>query len=211
MYCFNCGEKVSESFNVCPVCGMRLKKNVAKIDPIVDPGPISDTDTIPDTEADLLSDIGNAQDDTDAAALEKSSPDSLSMMITWIPGSKWNPTPIANAGKITVTPTGIFFKNNALTGYSGDHSYTLDEIDSTEFKITHIFVVPARGYIVTLKNGDVYTYTFSPFQAKAINRIDRFINKHRGSRVPDPIPVPDPILDPDNDLDRVINVILQTD
>ena len=79
-------------------------------------------------------------------------------------------------GTFAISPTGVSFTASfTLSSKDVNHSYGFGDIKSTEFKMTHAGLQPYFGYIVSLKNGTIYNYVYSPAQKSHLEKIDRII------------------------------------
>ena len=66
----------------------------------------------------------------------------------------------SKSGSLEVSSTEVRF--TSWMGSNHNHSYALRDIQSTQFKMVRLGIVPQAGYIVTLKNGVEHCYYYSP-------------------------------------------------
>lgn len=79
-------------------------------------------------------------------------------------------------GKLSVSSSGVEFTSSfSLSSKQVNHSYRFDQIRSTEFKMTRAGISPLFGYRVTLKDGTLHQYVYSPVQKSKLQEIDAVI------------------------------------
>ena len=79
-----------------------------------------------------------------------------------------------NTGKLRVSQAGVEY-SLYVGSQNHNHHYTLSEVASTQFKMIGIGLQPMFGYVVTLKSGKQYAYTYSPVFKSKMNEIDALI------------------------------------
>lgn len=79
-------------------------------------------------------------------------------------------------GIFAISPSGVSFTTSSIISSKEDnHSYGFADIEATEFKRIHEGSQSYFGYVVTLKNGTIYNYLYSPFIVSHLEKIDQII------------------------------------